>query len=171
MSRSMAPPSETPTLEALLHEWEIFTTAPAAAKDVAPLRKAAIEHLKLGPKLPIAQIAPTLAVMWFSAIDWEPSRLRDVLSIRATVWFLKIVYPRRPMWNDFYVALWELSRDPFYVRVLHEHIAKARARRNVAQFETAIWMVGSVCRQDPEFATEWEHATQDQGDVFAGVLP
>ena len=145
-----------------------FEKAMAGARndefDVRPLARAAGRHLKTRPVLP--EIAPCLAAAYFAVFEFETGILK-----RAAVWlgigYFKFIFRGRPMWNDFYMGLWQLSRCPFYVRRLHRHLTKA----NWQQLNTAAWMIRSVCQQDPEFKEQWAETERVHGIIdFEGAL-
>jgi hypothetical protein len=168
---SWAPPMR-PTMQAFMEEVERWTKGTGEGRDVRPLRDAAIKHLRAGVYL--SEFAPCLAAVHFSLVEFDGtrgSRVRDAWSrgvMNVMLWLLEYcVYRNRPMWNDFRMAMWALSRDPFYVFQLHEHLKRARDKGIHDQFWSGQWMVSSVCQQDSEFKKEWEHACQLQGEVFA----
>lgn len=153
-----------------MEEW-IEHAAYRSDADVTPLRKAAIKlAVCMGAQLPLTLVGPLLGALYFAMIEYEhPWWKRGFM--RAWVWLCEHTPPLRgrPLWNDFRMCLWQLSRDPRYVAELHRHIARARRKRNAMQFESAAWMIGSVCQQDPEFAEHWADCIGELGDVFAGV--
>ncbi len=153
----------TPTFEAFQKTCESWI---AGAKyrndaDVRPLRRAAVNHLKSGG-VQRTELAPCLAALVFSLEEFEsPWMLR--LFVRLWVagfrlWF----YRGRPMWNDFYMGLWMLSRDPRYIGKLHSHLLRA----NPEQLATGEWMVASVCAQDPDFSEHWADLIGERGPIF-----
>ena len=148
--------------QTFLDEYERWiSTNPSDDKDVRPLGKAAALHLSHKP--PLSEIAPCLAAGYFSLVEFE-SPFWKRQAVRFGVWGLRVLAFRgRPMWNDFYMCLWQLSRDPVYVNRLHRHLSHA----NLIQKQTGAWMVNSVCQQDPEFHKHWHDAVKTHGEVFA----
>lgn len=163
---------ELPVEQAFFQQFELWLEHAKyrTNADIDPLRRAALDQFRRGAGLPISQVSSALAVLWFAGFDFEGSGW-ERMKLRFVLWaFQNLFFRGRPMWNDFWMALWMLSRDPRYIGHLYDHVARARIKRNAMQFETAIWMVGSVCQQDPEFAEHWDDATKLAGfDVFAGV--
>lgn len=163
-------PEARPTYERFMAEFERFAASQDPERDIRPLGRAAAAHMKLGRRVALAELGPCLAVIWFRTFDYEAGwKARAV--VRLLRWFFeKLVYRGRPLWNDFHMALWLLSRDPFYVQGLHSHLARARRRGLLAQYQTGTWMVTSVCRQDEEFRGVWEFMTRRYGDIFGPEL-
>jgi len=131
--------------------------------DVTPLAKEAGRYLQTRPPLP--HVAPCLGAIYFAVIEFEfDFSWWQRLAVRAGVWLLRAwVFRGRPMWNDFWMCLWQLSRDPRYIGRLHSHLKHA----NPIQLETGVWMVTSVCQQDPEFNEHWHDVIRERGEVFA----
>lgn len=135
-------------------------TSPINDPDPEPLAKAAAFHLKNG--CPTSEVAPCLAALYFMFHEYEGYRIGR-LFISLVVWGLQVVGAcrGRAMWNDFYMALWQLSRSPYYVCRLHKHLKRA----NALQLYTANWMIRSVCQQDPEFAECWAETVRAHGEI------
>lgn len=133
-------------------------------RDIRPLTRSVAERFRAG-SMPIAEVGPALGVVWHQTFDFDSGLFQRVM-VRVAVWFARTIALRgRPLWNDFHMALWQLSRDPYYVQILHEHLKHA----NASQLVSAEWMVNSVCEQDPEFAGHWRQAVELMGTVFAGL--
>jgi hypothetical protein len=153
------------TLATFMDEYQNALAAAGSDElDVRPLVRAAAEHLRSKP--PIPEIAPCLAALYFSVFEFESGIIK-----RAATWlgvaYFRFAFRGRPMWNDFYMALWQLSRCPLYVRRLHRHLTKA----NWMQLNTAAWMIGSVCEQDPGFKECWEKTEAKRGAInFGGPI-
>jgi hypothetical protein len=156
------------TGQAFLAQYELWITRDPDPDrdDVRPLVRTALEHLSSHP--PVSQIAPCLAALYFAVEEFE-LHFSFRVWVRFMCWFWRVLLaPGRPMWNDFYMALWQLSRDPAYVARLHAHLLRAREKKNGRQFFSGQWMVNSVCQQDPEFATHWNAEVLAHGPVFEG---
>lgn len=151
----------------VMAEYERWIKDPAADKDVRPLAKAAALHLKtMGRVLPLSEVAPCFAIIYFSIVDFESGWMRTQF-IKALCWLMrKYVFRGRPMWNDFYMVLWQLSRDDRYVHRLYTHLKHG----SVMQVNTGAWMINSVCQQDEEFRTQWNRLVQTNGSVFGGPI-
>jgi len=94
-------------------EFERYCADPSGDKDIRPLLKAMKAKFKAG--LTASEIGPFSAVIYFSAVEFECSWLRTCFT-KSWLWFMRsIAFRGRPMWNDFHMCLWMLSRDPRYV--------------------------------------------------------
>ncbi len=131
-------------------------------RDLRPLLMAAARLMRSG-KMTTGDLGPVLAVFWFWAVEFETGRVMPVVMRLAVPWF-KLIYRGRPLWNDFEMALWQLSRDPRYVERLYKHLK----RGNLQQKGTGEWMVNSVCGIDPEFKEHWADLELERGPVFDG---
>jgi hypothetical protein len=60
----------------------------------------------------------------------------------------------RAGWNDFEMAAWMTTHDPYYVKRILDRLI---TERGMVQ-ETCEWMVNSVCQQNPLFAEQWREA-------------
>jgi hypothetical protein len=112
---------------------------------------AAGRHLKSGAVVR-SEVAPCLAAVqarFLESPPWLPLRL----FWRGVIWITRnVIYRNYPMWNDYHMALWQLTRDPQVVEDLRAHLEAATAPLVI---ETGAWMIRSVCQQDPEFAQLW----------------
>ena len=152
------------TLQSFIQHYELWIHSDRQG-DVGPLFKAAGLHLRSG-RYQLSEFAPCFAAIYFTITEFEYSRLA-VWSVKFLAWlFQTLMYRGRPMWNDFWMVLWQLSRDPKYVHSLHRHLVRARDKRNEQQFWSGQWMVQSVCEQDSEFAEHWRQNVQAHGEVF-----
>jgi hypothetical protein len=144
-------------------EYERWVANPSGDKDVRPLLKAATFHMKtMGRNLPLPELAPCAAIIYFATVDLERG-VWATLFVKFMVWVMRMAYRDRPMWNDFYMCLWQLSRDDGYIHRLHSHLKHASAM----QLETGAWMINSVCQQDEEFRERWQRLVKANGEVFA----
>ena len=151
---------------AVSQEYERWIQDPSEEKDIRPLAKLAAKHLQLGRSLPLPEFAPCFAIVYFSIVEFEHGWFKRAV-LEFSAWFLRTVcYRGRPMWNDFYMCLWQLSRDPAYVCRLYWHLKHG----NVMQKNTGAWMVGSVCEQDPAFDACWNAMVRVEGPVFGGPI-
>ena len=147
-------------------EYERWIQDPSEDKDIRPLTKLAAKHLQLVRSLPLPEFAPCFAIVYFAVVEFEHPWFMRAFS-KFCAWFLRVVcYRGRPMWNDFYMCLWQLSRDEYYVRRLYRHLK----RGNVAQKNTGAWMISSVCQQDEEFRNCWSALVDANGPVFGGPI-
>ena len=161
--------AHTETYRAFAELFEDWSKLQDPDADIRPLRRAAIAHLRISP--PIAEIAMPLAVLYFASMDFDGhSRVKDCLGrLLMRVWVCALKswpFRDRPMWNDFYMALWMLSRDDKYVLQLHKHLTRAREKKIEQQFLTGEWMVNSVSEQNPEFGAAWRSCCATSGEVF-----
>lgn len=147
-------------------EYERWINDPSEDKDIRPLAKAAANHMQLGRDIPLPEFAPCFAILYFSIVDFDhPWYGRAFLQVVS--WFLQtIAFRGRPIWNDFYMCLWQLSRDEYYVHRLYRHLK----RGNIAQKNTGAWMISSVCQQDEEFRNCWSALVDANGPVFGGPI-
>ena len=152
-----------PTFQAFMQQYELWIGSDGEG-DVRPLGRAAVEHLRGGYLFP--ELAPCLAAIYFVIVEFEYGRLARCFAKFMRWTFQTFIYRGRPMWNDFYMVLWQLSREPKYVCALHQHLLRARKTRNGLQFVSGQWMVNSVCQQDVEFAQCWQEAVRTHGEVF-----
>lgn len=130
--------------------------------DIRPLVKVAAQHLASG-KAQLPEIAPCLAIIYFAFAEYDYP-LWGRWFVQSVTWILRAsIYRGRPMWNDFWMGLWQLSRDPRYIGRLYSHLNRA----SWIQLETGHWMIGSVCQQDAEFAEHWSDVVRERGEVFA----
>lgn len=158
---------QTVTYEEFLGELGRWMADESEEKDIRPLRKMAFGTLN--SRTPISQLAAPLAVVWFSIMDFDTNIIRDSISrilLRGWTLLLRWVFRGRPLWNDFYMGLWMLSRDAFYVERLYDHLKRGSAE----QKGTGEWMVNSVCKQDGEFAGHWTRIEAERGPIFEGDL-
>jgi hypothetical protein len=155
------------SFQPVMAEYERWIKDTSDDKDIRPLRRAAAQHFAtMGSRLPIPEFAPCLAVLYFAACEFESGWCTRA-ALRLSAWFFRVVvYRGYPMWNDFYICLWQLSRDPTYVCRLYWHLK----RGTVMQQNTGAWMVGSVCQQDQDFDAVWDAMVQVEGRVFGGPI-
>ena len=158
----------TPTAQVLFEEYGKWIESAKYRNDgdVLPLQKAAARHLKtMGRSLPLSELAPCLAVLYFAMVEFEGPAWKRWIAM-STCWVYRLWFRGRPMWNDFYMGLWQLSRDPRYIGRLHSLLK----RGSVMQLNTGAWMVNSVCQQDAEFAEHWGDVVRERGEVFGGAI-
>jgi len=128
--------------------------------DPRPLGIAAARHLANKPYL--REVAPCLAALYFTFVEFDGYTIARC-ALQFFVWALRhTVYRGRPMWNDFWMCLWQLSRDPRYVGRLYDHLKHATA----LQLPSAVWMVSSVRQIDSEFNEHWCDILRERGEVF-----
>jgi len=152
-----------PTMKEVVTQFEAWTKNPES-EDVRPLAKAAIAHLRSGNVL-FSEYAPCLAILTFSIEDFEHSWLSRLMW-RTVAKALMLIYRGRPMWNDYYMGLWQLSRDPRYIGRLYDHLVKMRHhKQNSAAFSLGLCMVESVSQQDPVFAEHWQDLESEKGAI------
>jgi hypothetical protein len=131
-------------------------------RDLRPLMLDGANLMRSG-QMTLSDLAPVLAVFWFWSMEFETGRVMPLV-MRLAVLCFKLIYRGRALWNDYYMALWQLSRDPRYVERLYKHLKKG----NLQQKGTGEWMVTSVCQQDPEFKPHWQDLEAERGPVFDG---
>ncbi len=163
------------TRETFLREYERwvqgqvvhFPFLPQIDGDIRPLMRSAGKRLRVGRSLPISEIAPLLAVCYFATQEFDyPAWQRWVIS--WAVWCSRKLLRERPMWNDFQMVLWQLSRDPARVWEMYEYFRNPR--RSLMQMNTGAWMVESVCQQDAEFSSLWKEHVSSFGNPFGGPI-
>jgi len=151
----------------VLEEYERWIKDPSEDKDVRPLRRAAAQHLvTMGARLPLPEFAPCLAVLYFAGVEFDSGWFTRAMLQMFAGFFRLVIYRGRPMWNDFYMCLWQLSRDDRYIHRLYTHFKHA----SLMQLNTGAWMVNSVCQQDEEFRSRWQRLVNANGPVFGGPI-
>ena len=151
-------------------EIERYISDEVEERDVRPLLAAGRELMTSG-QMTQSQLGPVSAVLWHAAFDlerswWGSSGVCGRLLVWLFIAIEKLTYRGRPMWNDFHMGCWMLSRDPRYIQKLYRHLKKA----NAAQKRTGEWMVKSVSDQDPDFKEHWDDLVSECGPVFDGDL-
>lgn len=151
----------TPTMQAYINQFEAWRALASyqTDADVRPLRRAAMAHIASG-ECRVSELASCLAGIYYSVEEFDGWPLRQ--AVRAWVWSLRLLYRGRPMWNDFHMGLWMLSRDPRYVGKLYEHLKRATS---IQRF-SGEWMVNSVCNQDADFCEHWRDIVKERGPIF-----
>jgi hypothetical protein len=143
----------SPAHQAMLYHFEAFMlegqTGDEDERDVRPLTRSAIEFMRSRPS-DTSGWGPCLAILWFSAFDYE-SALWVRAVMRVLIALYRVMLWKRALWNDFWMCLWQLSREPYYVERLYDHLRNG----NLIQKETGAWMVSSVCEQDEDFRKVW----------------
>lgn len=77
----------------------------------------------------------------------------DSRVVRFMVWFVRaFCFRGRPMWNDYEMCRWLLTRDPARLPHLYRQVHQPS---NAAVWETGHWMLRSVCEQDEVFREQW----------------
>jgi len=151
------------TRDAVFQQFELFQSSNDPERDIRPLVRAVKEHFRHGAT--VSDMGPCLAVIWFSVTDYEHPwyvRLWGQFFVRL----VRLLSLKRPLWNDFHMCLWMLSRDQHYVCELHRHLATAIRKRRYDQASSGHWMITSVCQQDNEFKSAWNLATAQHGEIF-----
>jgi hypothetical protein len=133
--------------------------------DIRALAEECAKRLIAQP--PIHELGPLLAVIYWRYQDWTSTR-PFAWAIAVIIWALQRAYGKRPLWNDFHMALWQISRDRRYVIKLHRHLKRAEKAGNQDQLHSAAWMINSVCRQDEEFRLRWLAAVESEGPIHLG---
>ena len=71
-------------------------------------------------------------------------------------------------WNDFEMSAWMTSHDPYYVDRIWKRILKTKGMVN----STCVWMVRSVCAQEPEFFEQWNESPERARFLLTqGIMP
>jgi hypothetical protein len=134
--------------------------------DVKPAYKAS-RALMMGGHLEVSAIGPLMGFLAWVHFEFDCG-LRARFGFKVMLFLLQNIYRDRPMWNDFRMTVWLLSREKWAVRDLYLHLARARSRPDDRhlQWHTGQWMIRSVCQQDPEFAALWEKCESKFGRIM-----
>lgn len=141
---------DTPTGRAFYEALELYIIHRRGTLD--DVGKAAARHLFSG-SAELSAGGPCLGAIQLAVKNRGP--------IRRAIWactlrYAKWKYRNRPLWNDFYMCMWALSREPQYVEALRVHLEQATDPMTI---ETGAWMIRSVCEQDPQFKELWNAGT------------
>lgn len=113
------------------------------------LFEAAGRHMRSGTTIR-SEIGPLAAA--FAVLDYpNPGAVIRFFNWSLRVYYRKWKYRSAPMWNDFEMAHWALTKDP---EVLHALAKQIHSDGNMVR-ESGHWMVQSVCQQDPQFKVQW----------------
>jgi hypothetical protein len=116
---------------------------------------------KTNPPLGIA--GPAVAVLWYIIMEHAFGWHWRLLCRAARLFLQKILWRNRPLWNDFHMCLWQLSRQEWAVSDLYWHLSNANRKGISAQSFTGDWMVSSVRQQDPDFSLYWDRLVAKNG--------
>ncbi len=140
-------------VSAFHQEFDEFVASPRDTRDIRPLIKAAAKCKY------VQTFGPVMAVMTYGARGRRWAFLQQCGRFVAQ-YFL---YKNRPLWNDYHMCLWLLSRERWAVEGLYRHLRRANRRGISGQAFTGDWMVASVCQRDPEFKAEWDRIIEMRG--------
>ena len=113
----------------------------------------------------VSELGPACGALIFAIFHFEYSWWQRIVA-RLWIFVLQRVYRGRPLWNDYWMCLWQLSRDPRYIGKLWNHLKHG----SPLQKGTGEWMVASVSAQDAEFGEHWSDLCRERGPVFDGDL-
>ena len=132
---------------------EKFRHTPAEEQDPRELVKAAGLVARTGLQLP--EVGPVFGALSACMEEFEYNWCLRLL-IRLTIWTMRQTsFRNRPLWNDFEMTRWLVTKDPRYVK----RIAQQMRSKNPMVQATCEWMVASMCQQEPEFKAQWEQVT------------
>jgi hypothetical protein len=157
----MPPRVPLPEEEAFRREFEAYCADRSPDRNYRALLSSIGVFAKVRPTLSLA--GPAMAVLWWVIIEhaypWHITGL-----CRLTRTFLqKILWRNRPLWNDFHMCLWQLSREEWAISDLYWHLSNANRNGISTQAFTGDWMVSSVRLQDPDFALYWDRLVAKNG--------
>lgn len=127
--------------------WQLYRTNPTEY-NCGQLKNASAMVLLMANRnggIEYSELGPTLGSLAVTRPGWL---------IQFAVWIGRRWFLRgRPLWNDYEMCRWMLTRDAGLMPVLYRQVHQPDNR---PVWETGHWMIVSVCEQDQDFARQWK---------------
>ena len=159
---------EQQTYAEFVAAFEHFAADRSEKRDIRPVVRCLRDHVKaVRGRLLFSQIGPIAGVVWFYWTEYRKSVVKARVALFG-LWLTRHVFLRnRPMWNDFEMSIWVLSRKPWAVKRVHRHLRGTIGKKSKAmQYETGARMIYWVCQEDEEFRKLWHDTVRDHGTVY-----